>query len=217
MLPYDDIKSRDHMNIQFWQTKYKEDHTPWDIGQVAPAFAKYISELEPKKQIHQVLKVCVLGCGRGHDAFYFADKGFETYGFDFAKDAIDFCNKVKGKRGLKTIYFHQKDFFELVKDKTWNGFFDYVIEHTSFCAINPKKRKEYIDLISYLLKPKGRLIGLFFIRPKELGGPPYGISPEKLRTLFNKGFKEIIKLYCEKCLHETTLEGEEYFGVFEKR
>ena len=200
------------MEKDFWQSKYKEDHTPWDIGQVAPAFVKYNSKLRAQNS-----KVCVLGCGRGHDAFYFAEKGFETYGFDFAKSAVDYCNKIKKRKKLKSVYFYQKDFFKLTKDKRWSGFFDCVIEHTSFCAINPKRREEYVGLINYLLKPGGKLIGLFFSRPKKLGGPPYGINKSKLRALLNKGFKEIEKLHPEKCLHGNTLNGEEYFGVFEKR
>ena len=85
------------------------------------------------------------------------------------------------------------------------------------CAIDPKRREEYVDLLDYLLKPKGKLIGMFFIRSKDLGGPPFGSTPSEIRELFKrKNFTETEKLHPEKCLHGDKLEGEEWFGVFEK-
>ena len=190
---------------------------PWDIGQVAPAFVKYLTK--NTDLITRNEKVAVLGCGLGHDVFYFANNKeccFEVYGFDFAENAIKYCNKLKQKNNAKNTSFCQVDFFELVNDKKWKNYFDFVIEHTSLAAIDPNRRTKYANLIKYLLKPEGKLIGLFFIRPKELKGPPFGITPEEVRELFKEGFKEVVKLHPEPCLH-SNLKGEEYFGVFEKK
>ena len=195
----------------FWEDKYIQNHMPWDIGQVAPAFVKYF-----KEQQHG--KVAVLGSGRGHDAFYLANcnHSFDVHGFDFSEAAINFCNELRDKRNIDNIYFYLKDFFQIVKDKNWENYFDYVVEHTSFCAIDPKRREEYVNLIKYLLKPKGKLIGLFFMRQKELGGPPFGSTPKEIRQLFQYGFKELEELHYEECLHDGKLNGEEYFAVFER-
>lgn len=200
----------------FWEEKYTSGHMPWDIGEVAPAFRKYFNNED--KAINYK-KVAVLGCGLGHDTFYIAnlkDYNLQVYGFDFSENAIKYCNEIKEKNNIKNINFHQVDFFELVNDKNWKNYFDCVTEHTSLAAIDPNRRKEYIDLIKYLLKPSGKLIGLFFIRPKELGGPPFGIEVEEVRELFRDDFNEIEKLHYEECLHKDKLEGDEYFGVFEK-
>ena len=105
----------------------------------------------------------------------------------------------------------------MVSNDIYKSYFDYVVEHTSFCAIHPLLRKQYIDLIKYLLKPGGRLIGLFFIRPPEKGGPPYGTSVTEVSNLFVDDFIEVEKLHFEECLHKEKLDGEEYFGVFEKK
>lgn len=204
---------------EFWDEKYKVDYIPWDIGQVAPAFVKYFQNIV-ENQKNQTLNselVAVLGCGLGHDAFYFANyKGckFDVCGFDFSESAINFCNELKQEKKLKNVVFYQKDFFELVNNKDFKDCFDYVIEHTSLAAIDPTRRGEYINLIKYLLKPGGRLVGLFFVRPKELGGPPFGIAIEEVRELFCKDFIEVDALHYEECLHTGKLNGDEYFGVF---
>lgn len=196
----------------FWEEKYSSGNMPWDINQVAPAFVKYLDkEIDISGR-----QVAVLGCGCGHDAFYFAEKGFKVFGFDFSESAIQLCNKFKETNNITNTNFFQADFFDLIKEEKWENHFDYVLEHTSLCAIDPKRRDEYIHLIKYLLKPGGRLIGLFFIKPKELGGPPYGCNIEEVRELFSKGFTEAHELHPESCLH-TNLTGEEYFGIFQKQ
>ena len=199
----------------FWQERYLTDNTPWDIGEAAPAFVKYFD----KKKNTSNEKIAVLGCGLGHDAFFLAHLSSPTshlqiYGFDFSKSAIKFCDEIKEKNNLKNISFYKVDFFKLIKDRKWKNYFDLVIEHTSFCAIDPSRRKEYVDLIKYLLKPHGKLAGLFFIRPIKLGGPPFGSTEEEIRGLFKNGFMETEKLHHESCPH--TFTGKEYLGVFEK-
>lgn len=203
----------------FWEERYKGGKTPWDIGQVAPAFVKYFKANEELKDKQQ--KVAVLGCGRAYDAFYLATlkesnvaQPLQVYGFDFSASAIKHCNKLKKKNRLNNINFYQMDFFDLFTEPKWKDYFDFVIEHTSFCAIDPTRRKEYAELIKYLLKFKGKLVGLFFIRAIKLGGPPFGTSLEEIRKYFSSDFIELEKLHYGKCLH--TFTGEEYFGVFEK-
>lgn len=203
----------------FWEERYIANNTPWDIGEPAPAFVKYFQNTTPNSN----LKVAVLGCGRGHDAFYLAnlkegnvnESRFQIYGFDFSESAISFCNEIKEKNSLKNINFYKINFFDLAKDINWKNYFDYVIEHTSFCAIDPSYREEYVNLIKHLLKSGGKLVGLFFIRPIELGGPPFGSTEEEVRELLNKDFLEIENLHQEDCPHAFT--GKEYLGVFEKK
>ena len=65
--------------------------------------------------------------------------------------------------------------------------FDYIIEQTCFCAIDPQKRKAYHDLVYNLLKPGGSIIGLWFPIGKSLseGGPPFAVSEKEVKLLFN--------------------------------
>lgn len=195
----------------FWEQRYKEGTSHWDIGKPAPAFKKYF---EPNTLPTQSF-IAVLGCGKGHDAFFIAqnNKECEVYAFDFSESAINYCNEVKEKLKIENIYFHQVDIFTLLKEEKWASYFDYVIEHTCFCAIDPERRNEYIGLIKYLLKPDGKLAGLFFMRPKEIKGPPFGSTPDEIKEYFKKDFNEIEELHFEPCLHDN-LQGEEWFGIF---
>ena len=48
--------------------------------------------------------------------------------------------------------------------------FDYLLEYTCFCAIDPKRRTEYADLVDRLLKPGGTYIDLAFPLDGRGGG-----------------------------------------------
>ena len=61
----------------------------------------------------------------------------------------------------------REDFFDLPDEL--HGQFDYVLEYTCFCAISPERRFEYDRVIWQLLKPKGKLLGLFFPLDKDIG------------------------------------------------
>ena len=68
----------------FWEERYQQGTTAWDLGEPAPPFITFLqsSEASPPG------KTAVLGCGRGYDALLFASYGFEVIGFDFADSAI---------------------------------------------------------------------------------------------------------------------------------
>ncbi|MBT3299446.1 MAG: hypothetical protein HN657_00885, partial [Candidatus Marinimicrobia bacterium] len=82
----------------------------------------------------------------------------------------------------------QDDIFSL-KQKYANTF-DYVIEQTCFCAIDPSRRNDYADVVQSILKPGGQLIGLWFPLDKtmEEGGPPWATSIDEVKSLFNSGW-----------------------------
>ena len=60
-----------------------------------------------------------------------------------------------------------------------------------FCAISPLRRFEYDRVVWQLLKPSGKLLGLFLPLDKELdeGGPPWGVTKSELRDLFGLHWK----------------------------
>ena len=68
------------------------------------------------------------------------------------------------------------DIFEL--PKLFNQSFDIVLEYTCFCAIDPARRKDYIEMVNHILKPEGELVGLLFPIDKDPNddGPPFGVD-----------------------------------------
>jgi SAM-dependent methyltransferase len=152
----------------------------------------------------------VLGCGRGHDALLFARAGFRVTGVDYAPSAIAAATQAASAQGLQ-VEFLQQDIFDLPPAHAEQ--FDYVVEHTCYCAIDPALRDRYVDLVVQLLKPGGRLIALFFTHNRP-GGPPYGATKAEIATRFGRQFE------CEHLeLNPHSVESrrqEEHLGIFQK-
>jgi hypothetical protein len=71
----------------------------------------------------------------------------------------------------------------------WNGRFDYLLEYTCFCAIDPARRSQYAALAARLLKPGGLYIGFAFPIGHRPGGPPFVVQPDAvIELLAEHGF-----------------------------
>ncbi len=168
-------------NSEFWENRYIEGTTGWDLGQAAPPFVSLLdSAAAPKPG-----KIAVLGSGSGYDAFLFAQRGFEVMGFDFAPSAVASATQLAQNKGL-AAQFLQRNIFDLSAE--FPHYFDYVLEHTCFCAIDPGDRPAYVELVKSLLKPSGELIALFWAHNRP-GGPPFGTTEAEIRQYFEPDFK----------------------------
>jgi SAM-dependent methyltransferase len=118
----------------------------------------------------------VPGAGRGYDARLFARHGFTVTAVDFAADAIRDMHLLAEKDApiaiVKSDWFNLPPFFE--------GTFNYVLEYVAFCAIDPARREDYLDVVKWLLKPGGTFIGLMFPIGDHVGGPPFAVDPEEV-------------------------------------
>jgi len=191
----------------YWEQRYQEQTTRWDLGQAAPAFVSLLnSEKKPNPG-----RTAVLGCGRGYDGLLFAEHGFEVIGFDFAPSAIAQATSL-AQATNSTAKFLQRDIFDLARE--FPHAFDCVVEHTCFCAIPPERRGEYVQLVRSLLRPEGELIALFFTHTRP-GGPPFGSTPAEIRQYFEADF-EILSL--EPVLNSVpSRQGEEHIGHLQVR
>jgi SAM-dependent methyltransferase len=128
----------------------------------------------------------VLGAGRGHDAREFARNGFQVTAVDFASQAVKEMQRLADPDAPVEIL--QNDIFAL--PETLDQSFDYVLEYTCFCAIDPKRRAEYADVVTRLLKPDGIYIDLAFPLDGRKGGPPFAVTESEIMNLFQeRGFK----------------------------
>ena len=111
-----------------WEARYQAGDTPWEKGEASPGLMDFISA-KPKLPRGSV---AVPGCGTGHDVKVWAKAGFDAHGFDIAPSAIKLA-RTRAPAG-STADFMQRDF--LRDEPPWR--FDWVFEHTLFCAIDPK-------------------------------------------------------------------------------
>ena len=193
---------------EFWEQRYREGRTRWDLGGPTPVFVRLLESA----QAPPPGTMAVLGCGAGHDVLLFARHGFQATGFDFAPSAIRAGVSAARAAGLEArARFEEADIFDL--PARYAGGFEYILERACFCAINPADRERYVEVARALLKPGGRLIGDFFIGPKE-GGPPFAATPEEIRRSFEPHFS-VERM--DEPREEGRLPGADMFAVLRRR
>jgi cyclopropane fatty-acyl-phospholipid synthase-like methyltransferase len=126
--------------------------------------------------------VCVPGCGTGHDVREWAKAGFQAFGYDIAPSAIRLGIERTQSEGL-SAEFHLADFLHDEPPLL----FDWIFEHTLFCAIQPGERDDYVRAVLRWLKPAGQYLAVNYLIPDE-DGPPFGTTREELWERFSAHF-----------------------------
>lgn len=168
---------KNNLDQSYWESRYENQQTGWNIGYPSTPIKTYIDQLKDKSQ-----KILIPGAGNSYEAEYLWNLGFKNiFILDFAKQPLDnFKQRVKTFPETQLIL---SDFFE------FNDEFDLILEQTFFCALNPSLRKSYAEKMHELLKPNGKLVGLFFDFELTEIGPPFGGSLFEYKTLFENKFE----------------------------
>ncbi len=169
---------------QFWESRYRAGPVPWDLGGPTPQFVALLQSSHAPAPGRLIIP----GCGRGYDAILFARHGFDVLGVDFAELPIREARVLARQAGV-SCEFLQHDIFALPAQ--YRGTFDYLLEYTCYCAIDPARRPEYVQVAAGLLRSGGELIGLFFpLQPlrQPVTGPPYPVSEDEIRACFAPEF-----------------------------
>ena len=160
----------------FWNQRYASGETPWVLHKI-PATLRSFLKRTPTRG-----RVLIPGCGTHHQAIRaFADAGFDVTAIDFSTIALtqtrialpDFDGKIL-----------RADFFKY----NFRTRFDLVYERTFLCALHPRRWPRYAQRVAELLRPGGKLVGVFFygIEPEP---PPYPINKTQAAKVFGKYFR----------------------------
>ena len=167
--------------MQYWQDRYLQNSTGWDLGAVSPPLKAYFDQLSNKD-----CKILIPGAGNAYEAEYLHKMGFtKVFVADWAQQAID--NIKKRMPSFPDSQLLVQDFFKL------EGPFDLIVEQTFFCALPPQQRKDYVNKMHDLLAPNGKLVGLLFQVPLNQDHPPFGGNKYEYLSLFESKF-EIVTL-----------------------
>jgi SAM-dependent methyltransferase len=128
--------------------------------------------------------VCVPGGGTGHDALAWARAGFRVYGYDIAPSAVRLSAARAGAAGL-AVQFRPADF---LRDEPPFPF-DWLFEHTLFCAVDPAERDDYVHAVRRWLKPGGNYLAVNYMICEDAEGPPFPVTREELWTRFSRHFE----------------------------
>jgi SAM-dependent methyltransferase len=168
------------MNASDWETRYQTGDTPWEKGEPSPGLVDFLAA-------HAELPrgtVCVPGCGTGHDARAWARAGFDVTACDIAPSAVRLCQEKTAAAGIRNLRFLCADFLrDAVPEE-----FDWLFEHTLFCAINPGQREDYVRAVARWLKPQGQLLAVHYLIP-DTEGPPFGTTREEVIARFAPHFE----------------------------
>ncbi len=168
-----------------WEKRYQENDIPWDIGMAHPLWKEYLHSESIRGAVG------VPACGRGHDVHEAALAGYEAWGWDISKSAIEWAELHYPH---KRTHFEKRDLFRLYPD--WEGKFTVIWEWNCFCIFPPEERKHYLRMLLHLLEPNGLLLGVFRIaNEKKKGdaeedeqGPPWWIGETELDQFLSPFF-----------------------------
>ncbi len=187
---------------QFWDSYYRDQNLPWDMGEVSPPLKAYIDQLTDKQK-----KILIPGAGSGHEAEYLWQKGFQNiYVLDISplplKNLRERIPDIPEEQLIRGDFFRHK------------GKYDLILEQTFFCALHPSLRGRYAARMRELLNPGGKLCGLLFTFPLDIDQdkPPFGGSPEEYKKLFSPYFSEVRISLCHNS-HPARQGNEVFFQL----
>lgn len=191
----------------YWSKRYQDNKTGWDIGAPSTPLKVYIDQITNKD-----LKILIPGAGNSYEAEYLFNNGFKNvYVLDIANAPLKALLKRVPNFPLNQLI--EGNFFE------YNNSFDLIFEQTFFCSFPPtlNNRKLYAKKINSLLKPKGKLVGVWFNMPltKDMEKRPFGGTKEEYLSYFSPYFK--INTF-DKCYNSIAArQDNELFGIFQKK
>ena len=193
-------------NSSYWEGRYQAQDMPWEKGEASPGLVDFLAEMDPsahpsplrpplpdfgvarKGRGGAIVRgtVCVPGCGTGHDVRAWAQAGFRAFGYDIAPSAIRLAAERTAAAGL-SAEFKLADFLHDPPPLL----FDWIFEHTLFCAIQPGERDDYLQAVLRWLKPDGQYLAVNYLIPDK-DGPPFGTTRDELWQRFSPHF-ELVK------------------------
>ncbi len=201
------IRMNDAKEQEYWSQRYEEASTGWDIGYPSTPLKEYIDQLEDK-----TISILIPGAGKAYEAEYLWQQGFQNV---FVMDISEFPLKQFQERNPDFPKEHLlfEDFFQ---HKTQ---YDLIIEQTFFCSFVPTddNRNAYAKHMASLLKPNGKLVGVWFDIPlnADMVKRPFGGDKELYLRYLEAYFRT---LTFERCYNSIPPRmGNELFGIFIKK
>ncbi|HEV3410456.1 MAG TPA: methyltransferase domain-containing protein [Chthoniobacterales bacterium] len=166
----------DSASPDFWSSRYVAGRMPWDLQGVPPALEEFLRQTPSRGH------VLIPGCGSGYEVRAFHEAGFQVTAIDFSSGAIQRARDVLGSLAEKV---RLGDFF--VYDFADRPF-DLIYERTFLSSLAPSRWPDYARRMAELLKPRGKLVGIF-IYGHEPDPPPFPLSEEPARKMFANAFR----------------------------
>ena len=150
---------------------------PWDIGKPQAPFVAVADRVSSP--------VLDAGCGTGDAALFFAAHGRRVTGIDFLDEPIRRARLKAAERGL-AVEFLVKDALTLDE---WGERFASVIDSGLFHVFSDDHRRRYVEGLTALLEPGGRLFLMCFSDEEPGTEGPRRVSLQELYDAFADGWE----------------------------
>ncbi len=191
----------------YWTKRYQENRIGWDIGYPSTPLVTYIDQLKDKS-----ISILIPGAGNAYEAEYLWQKGFQNV---FILDVSEYPlqqfqdrnpNFPKSQLLLDDFFLHESQY-------------DLIFEQTFFCSFVPTddNRNAYTKHMAKLLKPKGKLVGVWFDVPLtgNMEKRPFGGNKDLYQNYLELFFETITLESCYNSISPRM--GNELFGIFVKK
>jgi cyclopropane fatty-acyl-phospholipid synthase-like methyltransferase len=148
----------------------------WEIGRPQQAILEMADQITGS--------VLDAGCGTGENALFFASRGQKVTGIDFLAEPIGIAKRKAAERGL-TATFLVMDALAL---KELPELFDSAIDSGLFHVFSDDDRGRYVEGLSSVLKPGGRLFLLCFSDAEPGDQGPRRVSRKEIEDTFADGW-----------------------------
>ncbi len=191
----------------YWEERYLDGRAGWDIGAPSDPLQAYLDQLTDKG-----LSILIPGAGNGYEAEYAWKTGFtNVHVLDIAPAPL---RQLKERvPEFPKDHLIQGNFFHHA------GAYDLILEQTFFCSFqpDPATRAAYFRQMFSLLKPDGKLVGLWFAK-EDIGRPgsrPFGGTREEYLRYLSPYFT----VRTLETAHNSIAPraGNELFGILERR
>ena len=191
----------------YWTKRYQEKQTGWDIGYPSTPIKAYIDQLDDKN-----ISILIPGAGNGYEAEYLLNQGFKNVSvMDISEFPLEQFQERNPDFPKKQLIL--EDFFQHQSQ------YDLILEQTFFCSFVPtdKNRNAYAKQMYKLIKPNGKLVGLWFDFPltADLEKRPFGGDKNLYLSYLNPFFTTVTFKRCYNSIPPR--KGNELFGIFKKK
>jgi len=170
--------AQDSSKPDFWDTRFRQNVTPWDAGRVPAALQRFLGRHAGRG------RMLVPGCGTGYEVRELAHAGFDVTAIDFSEAALEAARR---ELGPLAHLVRCADFFGFEGD---GSPFDAIYERAFLCALPRRVWTDWAKRAAQLLRPGGLLLGNFFF-DSNVRGPPFGIGQAELDALLAGNFERV--------------------------
>lgn len=165
----------------FFESVYRDDTPPWDIGGPQPAMAALLDEHPPTGPVLDV------GCGSGDLVLHIARRGLPVLGIDIVEAAIAEARAKAAASPPEVARLVEFQAGDALRPSLLGRRFGAIVDSGFFHIFDQEQRDRFAGELAAALLPGGRLYLLEFAVEFDMPNTPLKVTEDELRARFTAG------------------------------